>query len=248
LKWITSSFVVLTISLLFTGCEDSSGGGPSGPVKPFAGQDIIEKYQTALNQQQPLTRNISMEVHMEGSIPRLKKEGKMNALRRISSLGKITYKLLGFDGDDTVKKEVMARYMTAEQQASSGEGQSLAINPENYNFKYKGVTLRNAREVHVFEVKPRQKRLGLFKGELWIDRESFLPVREAGQLVKSPSVFVKKMQFVREYEIRDGVAFLRRLESKTDTRIVGTAELNIDFTNVQKTAETAEPVAQALGR
>jgi hypothetical protein len=227
-----------------TGCDESSSG-VKGPIKPFAGQNIIDSYLAALEEQQPAARNVSMEVHMEGSIPRLKKQGKLSALRRISDLGKISYKLLGFSGDDTVKKEVMARYMTAEQQAVSGEGQSMAINPYNYNFKYKGLEEKQDRQVHVFELKPRQKRVGLFKGELWIDSETFLPVREAGQLVKNPSVFIKKMEFVRDYQIRDGVAFVSRLESTTDTRLVGRAELNIDFTNIQKDSGAPEPIAEA---
>lgn len=230
--------------MLMTGCDEPSSA-VKGPIKPFAGQNIIESYLAALEQQQPAARNVSMEVHMEGSIPRLKKQGKLSALRRISDLGKISYKLLGFTGDDTVKKEVMARYMTAEQQAVSGEGQSMAINPYNYNFKYKGIDVKQDRQVHVFELKPRQKRVGLFKGELWIDTETFLPIREAGQLVKNPSVFIKKMEFVRDYQIRNGVAFVSRLESTTDTRLVGRAELNIDFTNIQKDTGTPEPVAEA---
>ena len=69
--------------------------------------------------QQEALRDMSMEVHMEGRIPKLKKEGKLSALRKISSLGKITYKTVSFWGDDTVKKEVMARYMTAEVEATS---------------------------------------------------------------------------------------------------------------------------------
>lgn len=247
MKWIVSLFLIFTTTILMTGCDDSTSA-VKGPIKPFVGQNIIESYLAALEQQQPAARNVSMEVHMEGSIPRLKKEGKLSALRRISDLGKISYKLLGFSGDDTVKKEVMARYMTAEQQATSSEGQNIAINPYNYNFKYKGLTPKDDRQVHVFELKPRQKRVGLFKGELWIDAETFLPVREAGQLVKNPSVFIKKMQFVRDYEIRNGVAFVSRLESTTDTRIVGRAELNIDFTNIQKDTGAPEPVAEARGR
>jgi hypothetical protein len=190
-----------------------------------------------------------MEVHLEGRIPKLKKEGKMSAMRMISSVGKVSYKLLGFWGDDTVKKEVMARYMNAEVEATSHaptkESQSIAITPENYEFKYKGLSDREQKKIHVFELKPRHKRLGLFKGELWLDPDTCLPVRETGRLVKSPSVWVKKMEFARYYEIRDGVAYLKRMETKTDTRIVGRAELNIEYANVQKQTDTPteEPVA-----
>ena len=215
----------------------------------YQGSALIDRYRAALESQETALRNIAMEVHMEGRIPKLRKEGKMSAMRMISSVGKVSYKLLGFWGDDTVKKEVMARYMNAEVEAASHaptkESQSIAITPENYEFKYKGLNERDTKKVHVFELKPRHKRLGLFKGELWLDPETCLPVRESGRLVKSPSVWVKKMEFARFYEIRDGVAYLKRMETKTDTRIVGRAELNIEYANVQKQtdAATEEPVA-----
>jgi hypothetical protein len=216
----------------------------------YQGSALIDRYRTALENQENALRNIAMEVHLEGRIPKLKKEGKMSAMRMISSMGKVSYKLLGFWGDDTVKKEVMARYMNAEVEATSqatasSESQSIAIAPENYEFKYKGLNERDRNKVHVFELKPRHKRLGLFKGELWLDPDTCLPVRESGRLVKSPSVWVKKMEFARYYEIRDGVAYLKRMETKTETRIVGRAELNIEYANVQKQTDAGavEPVA-----
>jgi hypothetical protein len=56
-------------------------------------------------------------------------------------------------------------------------------------------------------------------------------VRESGHLVKNPSVFLKRVEFVRNYEIRDGYAAPKRVESVVETRLVGKAELTIDFTN-----------------
>jgi len=199
-------------------------------------EDVVSRYQEAVRRQQAAMTDVSMEVTMEASIPKLKKHGRLNALRRISTLGKITYKVLGFSGDDTVKKEVMARYMTAEVEAAQNQRDSIGITSENYNFKYKGRHNRVQREVHVFELKPKKKRLGLFKGELWVDAATFLPVHEQGELVKNPSVFIKKMEFVRDYDIQDGVAWLARLDSKTDTRIVGRAELHISYSNYHKQA------------
>ena len=72
--------------------------------------------------------------------------------------------------------------------------------------------------------------VGLFKGELWVDTETGMPVRESGQFVKSPSVFLKKIAFVRDYELQDnGVSIPAHIESMVDTRIVGRAELEISF-------------------
>lgn len=226
------------------------------------GAEVFQRYQEAVKHQQETVRNVQMDVTMEASIPKLKKFGRLNALRQISTLGKITYKVLGFSGDDTVKKEVMARYMTAEVEAArklqeknttatadeeEKRKDDISINAENYNIKYKGENDRGNRRVHVFELKPKHKRVGLFKGELWLDPQTFLPVRESGRLVKNPSIFIKKMEFTRDYDIRDGVAWLVHMESRTDTRIVGRAELQINYSNFS--SDVHEEVAdQATNR
>jgi len=203
---------------------------------------VIEHYEQAVQQQRQTMKNLAMDVTMEASIPKLQKQGKLSALRIITGVGRITYKVLGFSGDDTVKKEVMARYMTAEIESAQSRSGEIAISPANYHFKYKGSVERNGQKSLIFELKPRQKRIGLFKGELWIDAKTFLPTREQGRFVKSPSVFIKNVDFVRNYEIRDGFSYLRHMESKTDTRIVGLAQLNIDYDNYHE-PEPAEEEA-----
>ena len=170
-----------------------------------------------------------MDVDIAASLPNLHKNGRLHALKRISRLGRITYEALKFDGDNSVKRDVIARYLTAESQALSTEG-SLAVLPANYKFKYKG--LQDQGRIHVFEVTPRKKRVGLFKGELWLDARSFLPVHESGRMVKSPSIFLKSVDFVQDYEIRDGLSIPVRMHTIVDTRLIGRAELIVDFHNV----------------
>lgn len=218
------------------------------PKDDTVGPELLSRYYEAVKNQQDAMKSVAMDVTMEASIPKLKKFGRMNALRKISSLGAITYKLLGFDGDEMVKKEVMARYMTAEVEATQSKKDELALTPANYKFKYKGLNERNNRQVHIFELKPRHKRVGLFEGELWLDPETCLPVREAGRFKKSPSMFIKKMEFVRDYQIRDGVSYLVHLESKTETRLVGRADLNIDYLNHHKQEPVEEAVEEARQR
>jgi len=107
----------------------------------------------------------------------------------------------------------------------------MAVTPANYKFKYKGRGKSDGRDVHIFQVTPRQKRQGLFKGEVWIDAVTFLRVEESGYLVKTPSIFLKHVAFVRKYEIRDGVSVPKQVLSVVETRLVGKAELTIDFSN-----------------
>jgi len=173
-----------------------------------------------------------MEIDIDATLPRLEKRGKLRALRMISRLGKITYKALGFSGDNTVKQEVITRYLAAESEGR--ENGTIAITPANYKFRYAGRIVQNGQTTIILQVTPRKKAVGLFKGELWLDAETGMPLREAGVFVKSPSVFLKKIAFVRDYELHDGVSIPKHIASRVDTRIVGRAELQIDFSNFAK--------------
>jgi hypothetical protein len=68
-------------------------------------------------------------------------------------------------------------------------------------------------------------------GETWVDAATCLRLQESGYLVKSPSIFLKRVAFIRRYEIRDGISVPRQVQSEVETRLVGKAELTIEFTN-----------------
>ncbi len=193
---------------------------------------IVDKYVDATQLQQNSLRGLQMEVDIDAKLPKLEKRGKLRALRKISRLGLITYKALGFSGDNTVKQEVITRYLAAESAAR--ENGTIAITPANYKFRYSGRIIQNDVTMLILQVTPKKKAVGLFKGEIWIDAVTGMPLREAGQFVKTPSVFLKKIAFVRDYEIRDGVAYPLHIQSTVDTRIVGRAELEISFSNFSR--------------
>jgi hypothetical protein len=190
---------------------------------------IVNKYLSASKVAQQALLGARMEVDIDAKLPKLEKQGKLRALRTISLLGKITYKALGFSGDSTVKQEVIVRYLAAETEGRSNG--SIAITPENYQFRLKATLTQGGQETYIFQLIPKKKRVGLFKGELWLDAATGMPMRESGQLVKNPSIFLKKVEFVREYQLHDGIALPAHIESTVDTRVVGKAELSINFSN-----------------
>lgn len=204
-------------------------------------QALLVRYANATQAQQSTMRGATMEVDIDASVPKLNKNGRLHALRNISNLGKITYHMLGFNGDSAIKKEVIARYLAADAQAQ--EGPNLSITPENYKFKYKGLQSDNGTGVYVFQLSPRKKQVGLFKGDLWLDPKTAMPVRESGRFVKTPSIFLKKMQFVRTYELQNGVSIPQRVESLVDTRLFGRVQMNINFTHFCKDPGAEQTVA-----
>lgn len=188
---------------------------------------IINNYLRASQNQLSRPTNGSVELEISASVPKLKKEGRLRVLRQISKVGQITYRVLGFEGDNTVKNQVIARYLQAEQRGKGNE--DLAITPANYKFKYRGERDILAKRVFVFQLSPRHKKVGLFKGEVWLDAGSYLPVYEKGRLVKNPSIFFKKVDFERAFSIQNGVPVPAHMTSTIQTRIVGKVELDVNY-------------------
>ena len=230
MRTLSPSLVVAVCSVGFVFANPN----PSHP--PVPEEEIVNHYLGATQAQQDTTRGSTIEMDIDASVPSLQKQGKLHALKNITKLGKITFHVLGFTGDSTVKTEVIAKYLKAEVDAAQN-GASVSITPDHYKFKYKGTEDFHGRQAYVLRVTPREKKVGLFKGELWLDAETYMPVRESGSFVKTPSVFLKKMQFVREYAFQDGVSVPQRMESKADVRFIGPVQLNINYLRYSKDDE-----------
>jgi hypothetical protein len=199
------------------------------------GQQLFQQYQAAIAAQRGKLRGISMDVEIEAAVPNLSKSAKMRAVRVVSLQGEVTYRDMQFEGDATAKKEVIARYLHAEKEAIE-KPQNVGVTPENYRFRYRGRFGSGDWQLHLFKLNPKHKRTGLFEGWLWLDAKTLLPVREQGVFVKNPSLWLKRISFVRDYEIHDGVAVPVRIDSSTLTRLVGTANLVIRYSNVAPSA------------
>ena len=192
--------------------------------------EIIGRYLQATHLDSIKSANLPLQVEIEASIPKWNQHGQMKALRKISSVGKITYRVLGFQGDNAIKNQVIARYLQAEQQGQ--DDKTLALSPANYKFKLKGrKSKEDGNNVYVFQVCPRQKRIGLFKGELWLDATSYLPVLEKGILVRNPSVFFRHVQFERNFAVLNGSLVPARTSSVISTRLVGKVNLSIAYSS-----------------
>ena len=104
--------------------------------------------------------------------------------------------------------------------------------------------------VHVYSVKPREKRVGLFKGHVAIDVTTGSLVRAEGEFVKSPSVFIKKIEFVQDFTDVGGFTLPVHMHSVADTRIYGKAIVEVENHGYQARpvdAMAARETAATLG-
>lgn len=213
------------------------------PLPPFPPElsselnAVVERYVSASQAQRQAMYGGQMDIKIEGRLTELKEKGRMNVVGYMSKAGELTHEMVDFDGDKRIKTELMARFLELEEKTKSYGG-AMEIGPKDYEFRIKAILKKSGKSTYVFEVNPRQNTVDKFRGELWIDGTTGMPLREAGKFVKNPSLWVKNLRFSRDYELRDGISVVKRFQSSTDVRIlgVGTAELDVNFSNFSRTA------------
>jgi hypothetical protein len=164
-------------------------------------------------------------IEIEASLPKLNKNGRLRAIRRTSSAHQLDYQVLELSGDSMVNHELIARYLSADKQATELGAASSAITPANYKFRYVGSVPLHDDLTYMFRIIPRKKKQGLINGILWLDGDTGIAVRMSGYLVKSPSIFLRRVNVTRESYLRDGIVEARITHLLLDTRLMGSARL-----------------------
>jgi hypothetical protein len=162
----------------------------------------------------------------------------------------LAFKALRFTGDAFVKTNVITRLLQSEVDHVQKDNPALnAISPGNYRFSYKGTSQLEGRQVHVYQLKPRQKRAGLFKGRIYVDAYTGSLVRVEGRPVKSPSLFIKKIEFVQDYADIGPFTFPVHIHSEATARIVGRAIVDVyqrDYQPVTNAVANTTVTAQRI--
>jgi len=210
--------------------------GGSAPALAFG------RYLASLQERNPFTESGPVEVEIEASLPALAKQGSMRAVRQIGDSERSEYSDIDFQGDSTVKHEVIGRYLTAQQQAEDLPYSSVAVTPANYKFRYAGSVETNGTVAYVFQITPKKKRPGLIQGQIWIDSATGIAVHQTGRFVKRPSVFIRRIEVARDTKLRDGLPSTRVTHVAVSTRLVGRAELTI----TERPLQTADRQAAQL--
>jgi hypothetical protein len=190
---------------------------------PDAARAVLDRYLDANSGVGAHESATQLEIH--ASLPKMGRSGVLQALEYIPRQGRALFRVTRFDGDAMVKRQVIVRYLNAESEAHQKDDGSLALSNANYRFRYQGTGDYLGRLAWIWQVEPRARRVGLFAGELWLDADTARPLRQWGQFVKNPSVFIKQASFVRDYDIASGAP--RRLILNLDAVFAGAAELTI---------------------
>jgi len=194
----------------------------------MAGAQAMARFQRRpANQSEELTSYSSVFI-IDAELPDTSQHGEYELQRTFTAPRTLLYKPIRFMGDRYVKINIIARLLQSEiDHAEKSDFAQTAISWANYKFAYKGKNEIEGHVVHIFQVKPRKKRPGLFKGRIYLDVHTGSLLRAEGRIVKSPSLFVKHIEFVEDYADIDSVTLPVHIHTQARAFFVGRVIIDI---------------------
>jgi len=210
------------IAVLFVIQQPSAAGDLIGQQTPPPSV-AFGRYVASLEHGSPFAESGPIAVLIEASIPALYKESVLLAVRQTGNNERSEFLILGMDGDGAVAEEVIARYFTIEEQTENLARSSTLITPENYKFQFRGQVNRGNGSAYVYDIAPRKRRPGLFKGQIWIDAATGAELLVSGRLTDTPSAS-SSITFVREITL-DASGYTRVTHLTFAVPLLGRSEL-----------------------
>lgn len=140
------------------------------------------------------------------------------------------FRVVAEKGSGFVRSRVFKPLMESEQQTAAGRNKhDSSITPQNYSFRLLGEEDMDGYHCFAVEAIPKRNDKYLFKGKIWIHATDFAIVRITGQPAKSPSFWIKRVDFVRRYQKIGNFWLPLKDESTSQVRIFGTQILTIDY-------------------
>jgi hypothetical protein len=202
---------------------------PGPPMPLMAPELALQMYEQRAAEQDSKLAEYSDQMVVEAVLPDTSQKGAYELVRSYSARPRqLSFQSVKYTGDAFVKTNVITRFLQSEvDHVQKGNPAASAINDNNYKFAYKGTERLNGRLMHVFQLKPRHKSPNLFKGKIFVDAYTGSLRRAEGTVSKSPSFFIRKIDFVQDFEDINGFTVPVAMRSTTKARIIGRAIVSV---------------------
>jgi hypothetical protein len=189
----------------------------------------LQKYGEHSRDQNNRLPSYESDTVVHAELPDSAQQGEYELVASYTAVPRsLSYSSVHFEGDRFVKSNVILKLLQSEvDHVRKGDDGATAISEQNYKFSYKGTEQINDHQAHVFHVKPRRKVSGLFKGRIFLDASTGSMLRMEGTIVKSPSFFVRDINFVQDFEDVQGFTLPTTLRTWAHARIVGRTIVNV---------------------
>ena len=117
--------------------------------------------------------------------------------------------------------EKVVRKVLAHEQEMAGDWEESALTERNYTFGLVGEERLNGRNCYVLTIEPRRESRDLIRGKVWVDSETYNPLRMAGEPAKNPSWWVKRVELSLTFSDVDGMWLQTGATANADVRLFG---------------------------
>ncbi|PSH04793.1 MAG: hypothetical protein CXZ00_05335 [Acidobacteria bacterium] len=201
----------------------------NAPITTLGPDAALQRYIEHRQEQSSRLPSYESETSVHAELPDSAQHGDYELIANYRADPRaLNYVSVHFEGDRFVKSNIILRILQSEaDHVRKKDDGSTAINEQNYKFSYAGIEQVHNRQAHVFHLKPRRKKPGLFKGQISLDASTGSMLRMEGTLVKSPSMFVRDINFVQDFEEFEGFTLPTELHSWARARFIGRTMVNI---------------------
>jgi len=231
--------------------EGLSGLGSSAPdldspraEAPRMSPDLaLSVYASRSERQAGALASYTSTTLVDADLPDALQQGRFELRSEYVAPAILRFTPVRFTGDRFVKSNVINRFLNSEvQHVEKQDRAATAINSRNYSFNFKRTEPSGGRWVHIYAVKPRRKVPGLFKGEIALDAMTGSLRRATGTMVKSPSFFIRKIEFEQEYADVDDFTLPVRLHSTARARLIGRVVIDVLMRDYSLLAQAKDAV------
>ena len=119
--------------------------------------------------------------------------------------------------------------------AASPESRSATLlTRENYTFANLGESALDGRSFYLLGLTPKRKQKELIAGRAWVDKQTFLVRRIEGQMAKSPSWWLKRVDVQLDFSEVSGLWLQTAGKATADVRLVGNQTLQVQTLECRK--------------
>jgi hypothetical protein len=228
LAFTNTRLISVWVLIALCGEPNMASSAPDPPGSAGNGETLsspaqaLQAYQARAMRQLNTLAGFTDDTSVEADLARTSQRAEFLLKRTFSAPRSLAYTAVTFEGDPFVKNSIIVRLLQSDvDRVQKEDGLKVAIVESNYAFSFRDTEELDGRTVYAFVLKPRRKESGLFKGKIFIDTQTGHIVRATGKLRKSPSWWIKRVDFTQDYI--DVGEFTMPLETRllTDVRIVG---------------------------
>ena len=156
------------------------------------------------------------------------------AVMRYRSPGNKEFKIIHEKGSGLIRSRVFKPLMDVEVETASERNRlDSSVTPNNYTLALLGEEEIAGYPCYVLQASPKRADKYLFTGRIWIHSVEFAIVQVEGQPARSPSAWIKRVDFVRRYQKIGEFWLPLKNESITRVRLFGRNTLTTDYDNYE---------------